>query len=64
MLCGEFSSALDGGKAEWTPFVTIKTSGYGQWLGSQALSFCDLSPMTWDVGDLSSLLQRRLDAVR
>lgn len=27
-LCGEFLPAQKGGKAEWTPFATIKTSGY------------------------------------
>jgi len=61
-LCGEFLPAQEGGDAEWTPFVTIKTSGYEQWLGSQALSYCNHSSMTWDTGDLSSSLQSRLDA--
>jgi hypothetical protein len=27
MLCGQFLPAQEGGKAEWTPFATIKTSG-------------------------------------
>jgi len=63
-LCGEFLPVQEGGEAEWTPFVTIKTSGYEQWLGSQALSYCNRSSMTWDMGDLSSSLQSRLDAVR
>jgi len=63
-LCGEFLPAQEGGEAEWTPFVTIKTSGYEQWLGSQGLSYCNRSSMTWDMGDLSSLLQGRLDALR
>ena len=63
-LCGEFSPAQEGGKTEWTPFVTIKTSGYEQWVGAQALSFCSRSSMTWDVADLSSALQSRLDALR
>jgi len=63
-LCGEFLSALEGGKAEWTKFVTIKTSGYEQWLGAQAGSFCKRSSLTWDNGELSSSLQRRLDSLR
>lgn len=62
-LCGEFLPAQEGGKAEWTLFVTIKTSGYEQWLGGQAGSSCDRS-MTWDKGDLSSSLQSRLDSLR
>jgi hypothetical protein len=63
-LCGEFLPAQEGGKAEWAPFVTIKTSGYEQYLGAQAVSFCSPSSMTWDKGDLSSSLQSRLDALR
>ena len=63
-LCGEFLPAEGSGKAEWTPFVTIKTSGYEQWLGAQAVSFCERSSITWDNGDLSSSLQSRLDALR
>src|SRR4029453_14498787 len=40
MLCGQFLPAQEGGKAEWTPFATIKTSGYEQWIGSS----CKLLP--------------------
>jgi hypothetical protein len=34
-LCGQFQ----GGNAAWTPFVTIKTSGYEQYIGVQASSY-------------------------
>jgi hypothetical protein len=65
MLCGQFLSAKGEKDTEWTPFATIKTSGYEQWLGTQAAGFCQDSSVTWDkVGDLSSLLQTRLDALR
>lgn len=65
MLCGEFLPAKEGGKAEWTPFATVKTSGYEQWLGAQAASFCQRSTIIWDKeGDLSSSLQSRFDSVR
>lgn len=40
ILCGQFLPAHEGGKAEWTPFATIKTSGYEQWIGSS----CKLLP--------------------
>jgi hypothetical protein len=64
MLCGQFLSA-NGGKAEWMPFATIKTSGYEQWNGAQGAQFCQRSAVIWDnVGDLSSLLQSRLDSLR
>lgn len=63
MLCGQFLPAPEGGKAEWTSFTTIKTSDYEQWIG--ATSFCQDSSVIWDnVGDLSSLLQSRLDSLR
>lgn len=64
-LCGQFLPAQDEGKAKWTSFVTIKTSGYEQWIGPQAAGFCQDSSVTWDqTGDLSSLLQSRLDSLR
>ena len=65
ILCGEFlSEQPEGGKAEWMPFATVKTSGYEQWNGGQAEVFCKRSSITWDKGDLSSALQSRLDALR
>src|SRR4051812_3486519 len=36
MLCGQFLPEQGKGETEWTPFVTIKTSGYEQMLGVQA----------------------------
>jgi hypothetical protein len=65
MLCGEFLPAQEEGKAEWTPFVTIKTSGYEQYVGATAASQCQRSTILWDnEGDLSSSLQSRLDSMR
>src|ERR1700730_105895 len=61
MLCGQFLPAQEAGKAEWTPFATIKTSGYEQWIGAQAARFCQDSSVIWDKDDLSSSLQSRLD---
>lgn len=64
-MCGQFLPAAAGGKAEWTTFATIKTSGYEQWLGGQAGAYCQGSSFEWDeTGDLSSKLQSRLDALR
>jgi hypothetical protein len=76
MMCGEFlpaagdASAGTGGGAgamrEWTPFVTIKTSGYEQYIGAQAeASYCQRSSVIWDKeSDLSTVLQSRLDSLR
>src|SRR3954452_19347226 len=36
LLCGEFVPAKSERKGEWTPFATIKTDPYEQWLGGQA----------------------------
>ena len=65
MLCGEFLLAREEGTEEWTPFATIKTSDYEQWLGGQALAFCQGQSVTWhEVGDLSSSLSSRLESLR
>lgn len=65
LLCGEFLPAQEGANAEWTPFATIKTSPYEQWIGSQAAALCQNSSVIWDsVGDLSSSLQTRLDSLQ
>jgi hypothetical protein len=65
MLCGEFLPARKEGKVEWTPFATIKTSGYEQWLGVQAANLCRRSTVIWEnTADLSSSLQTRLDSMR
>lgn len=66
LLCGQFLPAQGGDTAEWTPFVTIKTSDYEQWIGAQSASFhCQAPGVTWDpAGDLSASLQRRLDSLR
>ena len=64
MLCGSFSPAQETGEARWIPFVTIKTSGYEQYLGAQAVSFCTRPLVTWDKRDLSSALQGRFESTR
>ena len=63
LLCGEFLPAGEG--AQWTPFATIKTSGYEQWVGGQASAFCQGPSVTFDPGvDLSGALLERLNSVR
>ena len=63
LLCGQFLPAQEAGKAEWIPFTTIKTSGYEQWTGAQAASYC--SSVIWDSQrDLSSSLRNHLDSLR
>jgi hypothetical protein len=65
LLCGQFVSAGKGSQPEWVPFATIKTSGYEQWIGAQAVGYCQGASVIWDkVADLSSELQERLDSLR
>jgi hypothetical protein len=64
-LCGEFLPHQREGKAEWTPFATIRTSGFEQYLGVQAASWCQPSRFVQDRDeDLSSALQNQLDSMR
>jgi len=61
-MCGEF--LREGDKAEWTPFSTIKTSGYEQYLGGGAATYCPAT-IIWDTqDDLSASLQSQLDSLR
>ena len=65
LLCGEALLREEGGKEVWIPFATIKTSGYEQWIGNQATAFCQGSSVVWEeAGDLSALLESRLDSLR
>ncbi len=64
-LCGQFVRVQAGGKARWTPFVTIKTSGYEQYIGMQALPFCQDTTAVWDkANDLTSTLQSRFGSLK
>ena len=60
ILCGEFHTADK--PAEWTRFATLKTSKYEQYIGNAGL--CERPSWGWDEDDLSTELQRRLDALR
>ena len=60
MLCGQYLPVAGG---EWTPFATLKTSGYEQLLGAQAKGVCQGGSVTWDqVPDQTAALQSQLDA--
>src|SRR6478736_5931997 len=39
-ICGEFQVTNASGKKEWLHFVTIKTSGYEQYIAPKELSYC------------------------
>src|SRR4051812_11947070 len=65
LLRGQFLPRPGRGEPEWTPFVTIKTSPYEQWLGAAAEGYCRDPSIAWDDReDLSSSLQGQLDSLR
>lgn len=60
MICGEFLPETAKTQS-WEPFVTIKTSGYEQWLGVAANTWCDHPEAKWQQsGDHSQELMKRL----
>lgn len=64
-LCGEFLPRRSKGNAGWMPFVTIKTSSFEQYLGPQALGWCQRSLFVQDrKDDLSLPLQNLLHSTR
>ncbi|MFT4076606.1 MAG: hypothetical protein QM647_13875 [Asticcacaulis sp.] len=61
LLCGEFRAGSGTEPSDWTPFATIKTSGYEQWLGDQATTICGRQHITWEQNhDLSADLKEKL----
>lgn len=65
ILCGEFLVEEVKGQFEWIEFATLKTSGYEQWLGTQANGLCQQPSIVWDAeGDLSALLMAQVNALR
>lgn len=63
-ICGEFLPRQEDGKADWTPFVTIKTSGYEQYIGGPGeMAYCS-DKVTWNKeGDLTAALQGKYDSL-
>lgn len=65
VLCGEFLPQRESGKAKWTPFATVRTSDYEQWIGAQSESFCRHPGIKWEGNpDLTPSLKLRLEALR
>jgi hypothetical protein len=64
-MFGQFLQTEKSAKSLWTGFATIKTSGYEQWIGSQASSFTQDPSFRWDkTGDLSKRLQSLYDSLK
>lgn len=65
MICGQFLAQDKRNKDEWTSFATIKTDPYEQWIGSNALTYCqDSKAISYKINDLSSALKSRVDSLQ
>ena len=64
LLCGEFLPTRSDGSGEWSAFATIRTSGYEQWLGAQAATWCERDDVQWAKSDWSEALRLKLEALR
>ncbi|MEZ4721784.1 MAG: hypothetical protein R2813_07920 [Flavobacteriales bacterium] len=60
VMCGEFLSKEKADTEEWETFATIKTSGYEQYVGMQAIPFCNnFSMVLTDASSLATALKNR-----
>ncbi len=65
IICGQFLNQDNQNKEEWIHFATIKTDPYEQWMGSNALSYCqDSKEITYTKTDLSVALKNRYDSLQ
>ena len=65
LICGQFLNQDNHNKEEWTHFATIKTDPYEQWIGSNALAYCqDSKEITYTKFDLSIALKSRYDSLQ
>jgi hypothetical protein len=46
LICGQFLVVDNQNNQEWVSFATIKTDPYEQWIGSNALAYCENSKET------------------
>jgi hypothetical protein len=65
LICGQFLDKNNQNKQEWTFFATIKTDPYEQWIGSNALTYCqDSKELMYTKIDLSIALKSRIDSLQ
>ncbi len=65
IICGQFLNQDNQNKEEWTHFATIKTDPYEQWMGSNALAYCqDSKEIAYTKFDLSIALKSRYDSLQ
>lgn len=67
IICGEFLAKDEQNKEKWTAFATIKTStsGYEQWIGAHASTYCQNSKViSYKISDLSATFKNRFDTLK
>ena len=65
ILCGQFLIIDKEKKDEWIQFVTIKNSNYEQYIGANAVNFCQNSKeIPYSKYDLSAALKSKLDSLQ
>jgi hypothetical protein len=64
VICGQFLVLENQKEEQWINFATIKTSDYEQWIGSNALSYCQNSKKILPLKrDLSSALKKQFNSL-
>jgi hypothetical protein len=64
ILCGQFTIQDNQNPADWTQFATIITDPYEQWIGSNALTYCENSnEVSYLKEDLSAELKNKLNSL-
>lgn len=64
-MCGQFLEKDNDNNEKWTHFTTIKTDPNEQWIGSNALQYCqDSKEITYIKNDLSAVLKSRFDSLK
>lgn len=65
ILCGQFTTQDKQNSDEWTHFTTIITDPYEQWIGSNALTYCDNSKeIPFTKANLSTELKNKLNSLQ
>ena len=63
LICGQFLSRDNQNKESWVYFATIKTDPYEQWVGSNAMVYCqDSKEIVYSTTDLSASLKSTFES--
>lgn len=64
LLCGQFTTLNEPDESDWIDFTTIKNSNYEQWIGTDAITYCEQSTeLNHHQDDIGSLLLTKLNSI-